>query len=250
MWFWQRDKTLFAAIALGLGAASGAWVLVLLVAYWVYEYRRENIKNWLIVATVAIVIPTLLSLPRVLAGESILQNGDQTAGEGSPLYVWSIISESTPISNTIITFSGLTAIGLVARWAKNLPFDFRLEPLVAVLVVIQLLTSPTIAPQALTHILWLVVLVLPRKSFVLGFSIILILYVSAIWLRFEAAAPNGKGISIEVYALICISLWTCLIEFARRSIRILSVQGIDPVMQSFGESMSHKPNLSRIIKAK
>ena len=249
LWLWHRDKTLLSALALGVGAASGAWVLVLLVAYWVFEYRQENVRNWFSVAAIALAVPIVLSLPRVLAGQSILQSGDQTAGEGSILYIWSIVTDSKPGSNMIITLFGFTLIALVARWAINLPFDFRLEPLVAVLVVIQLLSSPTIAPQALTHFLWLIVLVMPRKSFVLGFSIVPIIYVASIWLRFEAGTPNGKGISIELYALICIGLWICLIEFARRSMRLLTVQGIDDVMQSLGESMSRKPDLSRIIKA-
>lgn len=248
LWFWYRQRTGLAALALGIGAASGAWVLVLLVAYWVDQYRRDETISMIRIASISIGTSISLSLPRVFAGQSILQSGDQTAGEGSPLYIVSIITGSNPSSNMAISIFGLILMGIVARWASQLPFDFRLEPLIAVLVVIQLLSSPTIAPQTFTHLLWILVLAVPRKSFLIGFSLVPITYVAAVWLRFEAGIDNGKGISDQLYALICVAMWFALIEVVRRCIRVMTVQGNDEVMQTLSVAMSDAPASTRLVK--
>jgi hypothetical protein len=223
-------------------------VLVLLVAYWVDQYRREETLTMIRAVTIALVTPIVLSLPRIFAGQSILQSGDQTAGEGSPLFIWSIISGSNPSSNLMVSVIGLALIVMVARWASQLPFDFRLEPLIAVLIVIQILTSPSIAPQIFTHLIWILVLAIPRKSFLLGFSIVPIMYVASVWLRFEAGIENGKGISDQIYSLVCVALWFALLEVARRCIRVMTVQGNDEVMQSLSVAMSDSEASTRIIK--
>ncbi|MEY2673059.1 MAG: hypothetical protein RLZZ508_936, partial [Actinomycetota bacterium] len=250
LWFWYWQRSGLSALALGIGAASGAWVLILLVAYGVNQYRREETLTMIKVSSIAIVTPIVLSLPRVFAGQPLINKGDLTAGEGSPLFIWSIITESEPASNAFIALLGLFAIGVVARWASQLPFDFRLEPLIAIFVIIQILTGPTLSPQIFTHLLWVLVLAIPRKSFLLGFSLVSIVYVSSVWLRFEAGVENGKGISLQLYAVISAALWVGLFVTMRRCVRLLTIQGSDEVMQTLSVAMSNPAQSSRIVEVK
>ena len=61
------------------------------------------------------------------------------------------------------------------------------------------------------------------------------LYVAAVWLRFEAGVENGKGMQTPIYAVFCAVLWFTLILIGRRAERVLVVQGVDVVAQSDAE---------------
>ena len=248
LWFWYRQKLGLSALALGIGAAAGAWGLVLLVGYGVDQYRREETLTMIRLSLISIATSIVLSLPRIIEGQPLVVKGDLTAGEGSPLYIWSVITESDPVSNIFVVFLGFFAIGAFARWASQLPFDFRLEPLIAIFVMIQILSGPTLSPQVFTHLLWILVLAIPRKTFLLGFSLITIIYVSSVWLRFEAGLENGKGISLQLYALMCAALWLGLLMTIRKCARVMTIQGTDEVMQTLSVAMSDSAKSSRIIR--
>ena len=229
---WHRNRIIPAAIFSGLALASGAWTWVFLLGFLVEAARQERVRTALQVIGLALGTALITNLPRLIAGDSILQRWTWKAGEGTPIYVWTQISGYTSVSNIVVTLAGISVIGAIARWAVSLPFDFRLELFITSVVAVQMLTQPTIPPQALTHLAFLIPVAFSQRRTVLGYSLPLIIYVVGVWMHFEAAQPNGKGINHYLYGVLCLVLWVTLIDVARRALNLMRVQGSDEVMQS------------------
>ena len=132
-------------------------------------------------------------------------------------------------SGVWILLAGLAAQLAIAVWATRLPFDFRTEALLGVLVSVQLLTGLGIQPQNLVHLVWLVPLVWPHRSYAIAVCLPLVAYVMAVWLRFEAAAENGKGVHEATYGLLALGMWIAVGSFFVLSRKVMVVQGADIV---------------------
>ncbi len=232
---WHRNRLVPAAVFAGLALASGAWTWVFLLAFIVEAARQERIRIALAVTAGALATALVCNLPRLLAGDSILQNWKWKAGEGSPLYIYTQLTAQTSVSNIVVTLAGLSIIIAMARWAIATPFDFRLELFVTAVVAVQMLTMPTIAPQSLTHLAFLIPLAFSRRSTVIAFSIPLIVYVVGVWMHFESKTPNGKGINDYLYGVLSILLWATLVAIARKAINLIRIQGTDEVAQSYAQ---------------
>ena len=232
---WHRNRLFPAAIFAGLALASGSWTWVFLLGFMVEAVRQERARIGVAVSAGAVATALICNLPRILAGDSILQNWDWKASEGAPIYIYSLLTAHGSISNIVVTLAGLSLILAIARWAMTTPFDFRLELFLVAVVAVQMLTMPTIPPQSLTHLAFLLPLAFSRRSTVIAFSIPLIVYVVGVWMHFEAKTPNGKGINDYLYAVLCIVLWATLIAIARKAINMMRIQGTDEVSQSYAQ---------------
>lgn len=229
---WQREHRVLAGLAAGCALASGFWTWILLLAFAVDAIRREEQREWYPTAAIAAVIALAWNVPKLLAGESLVSPASAEAGEGSPLFVYSMLENVAAPSAFLVVAAGVLVSMGIAVWASRLAFDFRVEALLLLLVCVQLLTSASLAPQQLTHLLWLLPLVWPTRAFAIAVSVPVVAYVMAVWLRFEAAAENGKGIHIAWYAIFSAVLWATLVLVAQRSTSVMTVQGIDRVEQS------------------
>lgn len=229
---WHRNRIVPAAVFSGLALASGAWTWVFLLGFLVEAARQERVRVALQVIGLALATAFICNLPRLLAGDSILQRWTWKAGEGTPIYVWTQITGYTSVSNIVVSLAGFSIIGAIARWAVSLPFDFRLELFITAVVAVQILTQPTIAPQVLTHLAFLIPVAFSQRRTVLAYSLPLIIYVVGVWMHLEAAQPNGKGINHYLYGVLCLVLWLTLIDIARRSLNLMRIQGSDEVAQS------------------
>ncbi|MEN9711429.1 MAG: hypothetical protein RL441_1421 [Actinomycetota bacterium] len=230
---WHRNRILPAAIFSGLALASGAWTWVFLLGFLVEASRQERTRVALQVIGVAIGTALVCNLSRIFAGDSVLQAWKWKAGEGTPIYVWTEITGHTSVSNIVVTLAGLSVTAAIARWAVATPFDFRLELFIIIVVGVQLLTMPSIPPQSLTHLAFLIPVAFSQRKTVIGYSIPLIIYVIGVWMHFEAASPNGKGINHYVYGVLCIIMWVTVIHIMRRAMNMIRIQGTDEVTQSY-----------------
>lgn len=225
---WQRGRHWWAGIAAGCALASGAWTWLVLVAVVVDGIRNEQRRRAAQMVAVAVVVSAGLALPRLLAGMSLLIPINFEPGEGSPLFILRIANGDGP-NGLILAGFGIAIVLAIAQWAVRLPFDFRLEPLLALLICVQLITSPGIQPQSLTHLLWLLPLVLPRFKFGLIFSVIGFGYVLGVWMRLEGQTANSHGLSNFPYAMLAAALWIELLWVAMICRRVIAVQGEDEV---------------------
>lgn len=226
---WQRSRPVIAALALGVALASSGWTWLLLLVFLVDAIRADRRVDIAVTAGISLALAAALCLPRLLAGDSFLIPVDFTPGEGSPLYVNSLLSGTQPPNGLFIAIAGAAICLAIARWAVHLPFDFRLEPLLALMVCVQLLTGPGIPPQSLTHLLWLLPLVKPELKFGLVFSLLGFGYVAAVWLRLEGLTPDSHGLSGLPYGVLAALLWLALLWVAAIARRIIQVQGVDIV---------------------
>lgn len=230
---WHRNRIAPAAILSGLALASGAWTWLFLLGFLVEASRQERTRVALRVVAGAVLTALACNLPRILAGDSVLQRFEWKAGEGTPIYVWTLITGHTSVSNIVVTLAGLSITAAIARWAVSTLFDFRLELFMIAVVGVQILTQPTISPQSLTHLAFLIPVAFSQRKTVIGYSLPLIIYVVGVWMHFEAASPNGKGINHYVYGVLCIILWVTVIHIIRRAINMMRIQGTDEVTQSY-----------------
>jgi len=234
--YWKRSHTLIAGVLAGCALASGGWAWILLLAFFVDAWRQEKVRTFIATAGVAIGVALIFSIPKILGGQSVLTMWDKNAGEGSPLFVLTNIANGPREGTNILVIFGVLCLAVAARWAIALPFDYRIETFLTVLIAIQLLTSPAIPPQALLHIVWLVVWIAPRRSFSIGWSIPAIVYVAAVWLRLESASENGKGIQSGLYGIISILLWATIAYASYVAVELMRVQGIDEVSKSYASA--------------
>jgi hypothetical protein len=237
--YWSRGKVAVAGAFAGLALISGGWAWILLVAFIVDAIRMDYFPAARKAVSIAIAITAVGQIPTVLAGGNVLVwNSDP--GDGNILTVIEYLNGSAPSLSNVIAILGVVGILILARWAIHQPFEFRIEALVLLFVIVQLLTSPTIAPQALTHLAWLIPLVYAQRTFILTYSGFAIAYVMLVWLHLEGTVDNGKGAPDAAYALGCTILLATLLVLLKQTLDIIRVQGADPVRQAMAVYINEK----------
>ena len=226
---WQQQRFPVAGLLLGLGLASGGWVWILGLAMFVVAFREQRVRDSLTVNGVAIAAALIANIPRVLSGDSLFQPWQGLATEGTPTFIFSLIQGIPSVDTTVIAVAGFFVILATARWAIATPFDFRIEILILIFAVMQILSSPAISPQNFVPYLWLAVLVFPSRVAMLWISVPLMVYVGALWLRFESLVPDAVGIHPSLYAVTAMVMWFVLGISAWRAFRLIRIQGTDKV---------------------
>jgi hypothetical protein len=236
---WSRQRLTGAAIIAGLALLSGGWTWVLLVAIVVEALRYGRKKEGLVFVGRAIVIACIGNIPILLAGGNVFRWNSQI-GDGSGLMLVKLITGNAPALANVIAVLGVLAVIVAARWAFHQPFEFRTEALLLLFVTIELVSSPSISPQSLTRLAWLIPLVFVTRRHVITYSVILIGYVMSVWLHFEGTLNAGKGEPDQAHALITAILLAALAFLMFQTINIIRVQGIDPVRQAFARFLNDK----------
>lgn len=224
---WHAANFRKAGVFAGLALASGMWTWVLLLAYFVYARRFEALHIFRKVALTAVAVAVAVSALRFTQGSPLLIPVNFNAGEGTPQFVWALLDNTNAGSNLVVTVFGAAALLALAQYFDYLPFDFQLEPMLVVFLSISLITSISISPQHLIHLLWVLPLWRNDWKLLLSTSVIFIGYTIAVWLRFEAGQENARGIPDVPYALFAIGLWITLFYLAKRAYLSMSQPGID-----------------------
>ena len=237
--YWSRGRIALAAVLSGLALISGGWAWIVLLAFVVDALRMDNAAVARKVVTISLAVTAVGQLPLIVSGGNVFTwNSDP--GDGSILTVVEYVIGSAPRVSNVLAVFGVVAIVILARWAYHQPFEFRVESLVLLFAIIQLLTSPTIAPQALTRLAWLIPLVFTQRTVILSYAGFAIAYVMLVWLHLEGTVDNGKGAPDAAYALGCCILLAALTVLLKQTIDIIRVQGGDRVRQAMAEYINEK----------
>ena len=242
--YWTRERFIYAGVFAGAALLCGAWSWVLLLAYFVDALRLAIRKELLQTCGIASGAMVLGNLPVVLSGAPLI-NWSSQPSDGGILIVWRYAFGNEPKLANIIATLGVFALFVVARWAYRLPFDYRLETLLLLFVLIQLFTSPSIPPQSLVRLAWLVPLVFARRNAIISYGGILVAYVLTVWLHLEGITEGAKGAPDQAYALMCLIMLVTLGFMMYQVSIIMKVQGHDNVRQAMARFINENHHAAR-----
>ena len=230
IYFFYKRKIDVSAVFSGLAIASGSWTWVVALAIVIQLYKYATPKHILKFSGIAIGTSLVLNLPRIISDLPLLSFSDQYS-DGTPLYLWSLLSNQGSPQGLISIWFGLALTAFVVRWAINLVFDFRLELLILIFVCIQVVTDTSISPQSLSHLLFLLVLCFPDIKYLLRVNIAMIVYVISVWMNHETEVGT-RGINPINYAIFSVILWVVIISIGFKAADYMTVPGDDEVLAS------------------
>ena len=230
IYFFYNRKLEISAVLSGFAIASGSWTWVVPLAIVIQLYKYATLKHIFKYAGIAIGTTFLLNLPRIFAHLPLLSFSDNY-GDGTPLYLWSLLSDQGSPEGLISIWIGVALTVFVIRWAAISVFDFRVELLVLIFVCIQVLTDTSISPQSLSQILFLIVLCFPSIKYLMKINIAMIVYVIAVWMNYESDLGT-RGINPVNYAVFSVILWVVIISIGFKAADYMSVPGDDEVLAS------------------
>lgn len=237
IYFWYNRKLHLSAVTVGFAIASGSWAWVIALSIAIQLYKYASIKWVAKYSGITALTALILNLPNFITQNPILAFSDEY-GDGTPLYIWSQISETGNPTGYISIWIGLALTVFLVRWAALSAFDHRLELLILIFVCVQVLTDTSISPQSLTHILWLTVLCFPNPAYLLRVTVPMIVYVVSVWLNYERSS-GGTGISPINYAVFSVLLWVVVISIGFKAADYMAVPGDDELLasQNFEQKM-------------
>jgi len=230
IYFFYNRKLEISAVLSGFAIASGSWTWVVPLAIVIQLYKYATLKHIFKYAGIAIGTTFLLNLPRIFAHLPLLSFSDNY-GDGTPLYLWSLLSDQGSPEGLISIWIGVALTVFVIRWAAISVFDFRVELLVLIFVCIQVLTDTSISPQSLSHILFLIVLCFPSIKYLMKINIAMIVYVISVWMNYESDLGT-RGINPINFAVFSVILWVVIISIGFKAADYMSVPGDDEVLAS------------------
>jgi len=226
-YFYNRNLKLSAVMS-GLAIASGSWTWVVVLAIVIQLYKYATTKHIAKFVGISAAMALVTNIPKILAHEPLLSFSSDY-GDGTPLYIWSLISEQGSPEGLISIWIGLALTVFIIRWAAVSVFDFRVELLVLIFVCIEVLTDTSISPQSLTHILFLLVISFPQVSYLLRITLPMIVYVIAVWMNYENGSGT-RGLNPINYAVFSVILWVIIISIGFKAADYMAVPGDDEVL--------------------
>jgi hypothetical protein len=230
IYYFYKRKLNHAAVLSGFALASGSWTWVVALAIVIQLYKYATAKHIMKFAAISLSVTVILNLPRILAHQPLLSFSDQY-GDGTPLYIWSLMSDQGSPTGLISIWLGIGLTIFIIRWAIVSVFDFRIELLILIFVCIQVLTDTSISPQSLTHILFLLIIAFPNMGYLLKMTVPMIVYVIAVWMNFEGDSGT-RGINPINYAVFSVILWVVIISIGFKAADYIAVPGDDDVLAS------------------
>jgi hypothetical protein len=230
IYYFYKRKLEISAVLAGFAIASGSWTWVVALAIGIQLYKYASIKHLAKYAGISLAISLILNLPRIFSQLPLLSFSNQY-GDGTPLYLWSLLSGQGSPEGLISIWIGVALTVFTIRWAILSVFDYRVELLVLVFVCIQVITDTSISPQSLSHILFLLVLCFPSIKYLLKVNVAMIVYIISVWLNYEADSGT-RGINPINYAVFSVILWVVIISIGFKAADYMSVPGDDEVLAS------------------
>jgi hypothetical protein len=230
IYYFYKRKLNHAAVFSGFALASGSWTWVVALAIVIQLYKYATAKHIMKFAAISLGVTVILNLPRILAHQPLISFSDQY-GDGTPLYIWSLMSDQGSPTGLISIWLGIGLTIFIIRWAIVSVFDFRIELLILIFVCIQVLTDTSISPQSLTHILFLLIIAFPNMGYLLKMTVPMIVYVIAVWMNYESDSGT-RGINPINYAVFSVILWVVIISIGFKAADYIAVPGDDEVLAS------------------
>jgi hypothetical protein len=230
IYFWYNRKLHLSALTVGFAIASGSWTWVIALAVVIQLYKYATLKWVAKYSGITALTALILNLSNFITQNPILALSDEY-GDGTPLYIWSLVAETGNPTGYISIWIGLALTVFLVRWATLTAFDHRLELLILIFVCVQVLTDTSISPQSLTHVLWLAVLCFPNPAYLLRITVPMIVYVVSVWLNYERSSGE-TGISPINYAVFSVLLWVVVIAIGFKAADYIAVPGDDELLAS------------------
>ncbi len=114
LWAWSRGRPAVGGLLVGVGAASGVWPALLLVALGIVAVRERR-TTWLLPATVSAAFAwAVLNAPAFVTGRSQWEHfwssaTGRTADQGS---LWRVLDDTIGLSDGAVTTGAWTMIGI------------------------------------------------------------------------------------------------------------------------------------------
>ena len=218
LWAWSRGRPAIAGVLVGVGAAAGPWVALLLVAFLLTTVRERRTAVVLPAAVSALAAWAVLNAPAFLSGRAQWERfwqaaTERGADEGS---VWRIVADTAGLSPDVGLRVSLALIGLwvaaVAALVLLAPGRARVSQVGLLLVAGVAVLSLDHEPQ---HALWLLplaALARPRWRDLLIWQAGEVLYFALSW-WYEGGLldPGGDGDSgfywLSILVRVACTLW-------------------------------------------
>ncbi len=226
--FFYKRKLEWSAVFAGFAIASGSWTWIVPLSILIQIYKYATSKHLAKYAAITFGTTLFLNIPRIVQHQPLLTFSNEY-GDGTPLYLWSLLSGNGSPQGLISIWLGLALTVFVIRWSVLSVFDFRVELLVLIFACIGVLTDTSISPQSLTHILFLMVIAFPNKSYLLRITVPMIIYVISVWMNYENEVGT-RGINPINYAIFAVVLWVVIISVGFKAADYASVPGDDEVL--------------------
>ncbi len=230
LYYFYKRRLQTSAILSGLAIASGSWTWIVPLAILIQLYKYATTKHIAKYAAISTATVLICNVPRIIAHQPLLTFSDQY-GDGTPLYIWSLLSDVGSPQGLISIWIGLALTVFIIRWAAISVFDFRVELLMLIFACIGVLTDTSISPQSLIHILFLLVISFPNVKYLLRTTIPMIVYIISVWMNYEGSVGT-RGINPINYAVFSVILWVVIISIGFKAADYATVPGDDEVLAS------------------
>lgn len=193
------NRTLEAAIVLGLAASAGTMPLVFAAAMIAFLVLRDEWRRCAVFVGISAATFMLVALPQALASFTSLYRYyhgiiNTEISYGSVWYL--LLDMQVPLRE----FGGFTfvvsllVIGVMLAWLYTSGRTVALEQLIAMMVLVIVLLAPAYPPQMALWVLFALFLVRPADPVVWGFSVLQLLHTAAVWGRLAGhLEPGGNG---------------------------------------------------------
>jgi len=208
---WGRGRITFAGILFGLAISARSYPLVLLVAIGLLAVRSGRVGPWARLAATALATWLVVSLPWLLINPDGLLSVYRTwwraaAGYGSPWMAASLLGHGLPQSAvTVLPILGwLTALVVGALFALTLDRRPTVAEISLVMLVIVLVTSKSLPPQAGLWLLPLIAMAGVKWRDHLIWAGFEVTYFVAVWLYIAGISTPQRGLPARLYAVLLV----------------------------------------------
>ncbi|MGG5174690.1 glycosyltransferase family 87 protein [Pseudarthrobacter sp. J1763] len=203
MFFFSRNKLIWAGVFFGLGAATKVYPVLILGAVLVLALRSGRFKALAITFAATAGTWLLVNIPFAVANPSGWRyffefTQERPAGYSSPWFAYNLVAERlqwTQIQATAInngaTILFVAACALVAFIALTAPRRPRMAQLAFLIVAAFILTNKVYSPQFVVWLIPLLALARPRWRSFLVWQGIEGLHWAAVWLYLGQATSSG-----------------------------------------------------------
>lgn len=225
----NRDSYLpWVLFAVAIGFDGWTWIVP--AAAVLYEVISKRFTSLLKLFPMFVVTLGVINLPIALTTRNFF-NIVPTLGDGTAMYVLSLLGNFTPPTHFVPYFFALFVLVALSIWLyyEYKKHHFRYEVVLLLFVCVQTYNTNAITPGDLSHVLWALLLAYPVRSFVITVSSLFTLWVAAVWLHAEELLGE-RGIDVQWYVIAVIVTWVSVFMCGLKAAEIVHTPGKDPVL--------------------
>lgn len=214
------------AVAIGFDG----WTWIVAAAAVLYEVVSKRLTELLRLFPIFIVSLGVVNLPIAFTTRNFF-NITPTLGDGTAMYVLSLLGNFTPPTHFVPYFFALFVLVAISIWLyyEYKKHRFRFEVVLLLFVCVQTYNTNAITPGDLVHVLWALVLAYPVRKFVVTISSLFVVWVAAVWMHAEELLGE-QGIDVQWYVIAVVVTWVSIFLCGLKAAEIVHTPGKDPVL--------------------